>query len=184
MCALSHTAVANDKDYGYSVMTTSDFVDAHRSVLAVNSYVAISTLSINVDTMISRYVDLSCMVQKLEGDPKVGAATRRSLMIPNGSMFAQLQILCKSHKPSGSVKRGTFMRPRLDLRGGSLWVQQEFQKYTGNLPHILPWSGSSSGRLTDVAASGSPIFALKYDRLISMKLSWVLLGHAGSHMGW
>ena len=51
-------------------------------------------------------------------------------------------------------------------------------------PHMVARSGSSGGSSTKQGAASRSTFALKYARLMSMKLSWTRLLDLGSHTGW
>ena len=146
--------VPTDKDGGFAVLQRDQLQGIHRQIFAGEAYRP-CVLTADDQARISQKYVLTCrqVAACYKHDPKYLSLLLKSSRRSRATMFANLGITVKSHKPEGQVKcRNLHKIKRFAFEGLSAWVDHVLQPTISSMPHILANSEQFARRV-----GGTPI---------------------------
>ena len=130
-------AIPNDKEPGYTCMSSETLASIHEQILATNSYVEVSPGEIEERRWKPAYLRLCRNIAIAERDKKLGPNLQRSANLRDCNPAAKLVVSAKTHKCSAAF-RNIHAGGSGSFSGLGIWIGKVFQARVNGLAHCLP----------------------------------------------
>ena len=143
-------AVPNDKSPGYAIRSIADHKLVVAEIFASPRYYAVVKNSVNENLIMESVSKIALKLGKELDDPRLCGQICRSFRLKGATIFSQLLLLCKTHKPHGQVThRAVHSSPAYLLMGLSKWFSVMCADRLASLsvPHLVRSSRDAVTRL-------------------------------------
>ena len=132
-------AIPTDKDGGFCLHLRKDMLPiVHGILIDKGMYRFYGHRPLIYTDLAHRYTTLCYKVERLEEEAGRARALLRSLYNEGASLVADLNLTCKTHKPSGQVgHRNIHANPCYSFKGLGLWLARELRAHTHECQHLL-----------------------------------------------